>query len=127
MSIILIQTLSSGLVFPLAAMVLGLLRWPVIMNDAFLLSMMQWIGTGLLTGLISSVLMMTVLPQVSDLVGFLLFLLFVSPMGIGFVWLMGTFSAASLVTGSVVAFVSLSLFCALFWLLEGVRKLLNAD
>ena len=127
MSIILIQTLCSGLVFPLAAMVLGLLRWPVIMNDAFLLSMMQWIGTGLLTGLISSVLMMTVLPQVSDLAGFLLFLLFVSPMGIGFVWLMGTFSAASLVTGSVVAFVSLSLFCALFWLLEGARKLLNAD
>lgn len=127
MSIILIQTLSSGLVFPLAAMVLGLLRWPVIMNDAFLLSMMQWIGTGLLTGLISSVLMMTVLPQVSDLVGFLLFLLFVSPMGIGFVWLMGTLSVASLVTGSVVAFVSLSLFCALFWLLEGARKLLNAD
>ena len=127
MSIILIQTLSSGLVFPLAAMVLGLLRWPVIMNDAFLLSMMQWIGTGLLTGLISSVLMMTVLPQDSDLVGFLLFLLFVSPMGIGFVWLMGTLSVASLVTGSVVAFVSLSLFCALFWLLEGARKLLNAD
>lgn len=127
MSIILIQTLCSGLVFPLAAMVLKLLRWPVIMNDAFLLSMMQWIGTGLLTGLISSVLMMTVLPQVSDLVGFLLFLLFVSPMGIGFVWLMGTLSVASLVTGSVVAFVSLSLFCALFWLLEGARKLLNAD